>query len=288
MASDNDRKIAPLWIWIYAGFVAASMFLPIKSTAKSALLIAEIVTLVLYLHGLQRLRFWTFGLTRNREYDRALGWNRILTRLPGYGPSLEGPILFNAGRYRDVQNLLAPEALDAHGQPKADTLEFYTYAIALVNDGQKARAEQLLDSAVRTAKQPEALQVALATCLLDQNKDPERARELLEQAQSAPKSPTMPAYEQNADDAKRLARYAWALAGCGMRPNAEARIQEALAKAAGFRPDDLAGVEYFVGEAWRTLGENRKARETFQQALALNPAAVTVLSIRKALAKMGA
>jgi tetratricopeptide (TPR) repeat protein len=262
------------------------MFLPTSFIARRALLLAELVFLILYVKVLQRLRFRTFGLMRNRAYDRALGWNRILTLMPGYGPSLEGPILFYAGRYKEVQSLLAPKALDAHGQPRADTLEFYTYAIALVNDGQKAQAEQLLETALRTAKQPESLQVALATCLLDQGKDPERARELLEKAQATPKSPTMPAREQSADDVKRLARYAWALAGCGRRPDAEAKIQEALAKSAGFRPDDLAGVEYFVGEAWRTMGENRKARDTFQLALALNPADVTVLSIRKALAKM--
>jgi tetratricopeptide (TPR) repeat protein len=287
LASERSRKIAPIWMWIYAGIVASlMMLLPVDSHSKLSILFIALVALVVYVNALQRLRFWTYGLTRERQYDRALQLDRIWTFLPGYAPSLAGPILFNAGRYKEVQSLLAPKALDVHGQPRVDTLEFYTYVLALVNDGQKAEAERLLELALPSASQPESLQVALATCLLDQGKDPDRARILLEQAQATPKSPTMPAYEQRADDAKRQARYAWALASCGMRPNAEARIQEAIATSSGFKPDDLAGVEYFVGEAWRALGEKSKARETFDRALALNPANVTVLSIRKALAKL--
>ena len=124
------------------------------------------------------------------------------------------------------------------------------------------------------------MEVALATCLLTQNKQPERACKLLEQslAESRTLSP--------ADLARRIARYAYALAACGRRPDAEEQIQKAMAMGATLKPDDLAGVDYFVGEAWRTLGETTKARDAYQQAVALSPSGGTALSVQKALAKM--
>jgi len=133
---------------------------------------------------------------------------------------------------------------------------------------------------VPVSKNPDAMRVALATCLLAQNKEPERACKLLEQTQGTTQG------VPRADLARRIGRYAWALGACNRRPEAEAKIQEALAKAQGLPDADVAGVHYFVGEAWRALGETTKAREAFQEAVTLRPDGVTALSVEKALAKM--
>ena len=130
-----------------------------------------------------------------------------------------------------------------------------------------------------------ASRVALATNLLEQNKDPERSRELLEQAMATPARQST-AYGQRSDEAKRAARYAWALASCGRKKDAETQIDAALSKALGLKDSDLAGVHYFIGEAWKACGATNKAREALQQAIRLRPEGVTAIGAKKALAKL--
>jgi tetratricopeptide (TPR) repeat protein len=255
---------------------------------KTVAFIGLFAVTLAFFYGLRWVRLWTYGLGRDRKYDLALRLDEIWSWLPGYGASLKGSILFTAGRYHDVRELLASRALDAQGNPRVDTLEFYTYSLALINDGESAEAQRLLEAAIPRAESREPLQVALATCLLEGKKDPQRARSLLENVLSARPSSSPAAYTQRADDVRRLARYAWALGACGMKSDAELRMREALDRSTNFKPSDLAGVRYFVGEALRAMGENQRAREMFQQALALNPSDATVLSVRKALAKMDA
>lgn len=203
------------------------------------------------------LRRWTYRLARRGKYDMALRLNRMWRYFPLYGNSLEGSILFSAGRYSDVLAFLKPLAFDEDGKPRLTSTALYTYALALVNSEHEAEAEVLLEAAVRVRQKPATMQVALATCLLTQNKEPERACKLMEQALAAPQS-RISAYSQRADYARRIGRYAYALAACGRRQEAEARIQEAFNEAAGLNNSDLAGVHYFVGEARRSLSETAK------------------------------
>ena len=60
-----------------------------------------------------------------------------------------------------------------------------------------------------------------------------------------------------------------------------------MAMGATLKPDDLAGVDYFVGEAWRTLGETTKARDAYQQAVALSPSGTHSLECAKSPRKDG-
>ena len=68
-------------------------------------------------------------------------------------------------------------------------------------------------------------------------------------------------YLGRADQARRIGRYAWALAAAGRRNEAQAKIDEALAMGNDLRPEDAAGVQYFVGEAWRALDDKVKAKQ---------------------------
>ncbi len=239
-----------------------------------------IASFVLYVLLISRVKRWIYNLGHGGNFDRALRLNRFWSKLPFYGSSLEGPILFNAGRYSEALEYLRPLAFDRQGKPRLTSIELYTYAISLVNSGREAEAQILLEEACRVPQKGNTLQVALATCLLTQNKEPERACKLLEQSLAEANSLS------RADLAKRIARYAYALGACGRRPDAEEQIQKALAMGAALKPDDQAGVDYFVGEAWRALGETTKARAAFQEAVTLRPDGVTALSVQKALAKM--
>jgi lipoprotein NlpI len=49
---------------------------------------------------------------------------------------------------------------------------------------------------------------------------------------------------------------------------------------------DLAEVHYFAGEAWRSLGEWKKARAAFDETLRLSPDGSAATSAQKAMAKM--
>jgi hypothetical protein len=239
----------------------------------------------LYFMTMQKIKRWTYGLTSRGKYDRALVVNRRFSWLPGYGSSLEGPILFNSGLYAEAAALVKPKAFDEHGNPLLKSTDFYVYVLSLVNNEHEAEAEKLLKLAVQTPPCKDAMKVALAACLLTECKEPEYARKLMEEAMAGPQKP-ITAYGEHADRARRIAQYSWALASCGSLQGAEARIQEAFAVANGLNGSDLAGIHYYAGEAWRALGLAAKARAEFQEALTLAPEGVTALSARKALAKM--
>jgi tetratricopeptide (TPR) repeat protein len=239
-----------------------------------------IAAFVVYALLIPRIKQWIYRVGHGGDYNRALQLDRLWSVLPLYGSSLKGPILFNAGRYREAIEFLKPLAFDRQGKPRLTSIELYTYAIALENSGREAAAQVLLEAANSVPQNGNTIRVALATCLLTQNKEPERACKLLEQALAGSENLS------RADQARRIARYAYALASCGRRPDAEAKIQEALAMGATLTKDDLAGVYYFVGEAWRALGDITNARNAFQQAVTLCPDGVTALSVQKALAKM--
>jgi tetratricopeptide (TPR) repeat protein len=241
----------------------------------------------IYASLLSRLKPWVFRITREGQFDRALRWDNMLRRLPLYGTPLKGSILFFAGRYPEARAYLKPLAFDTEGNPRLQSRELYLYALSLVNDAREPEAEVLLDAAIRMPQPGYSLHVALATCLLAQDKNPQRACSLLEQAIQS-KTASAKTYGQKADEVRRIARYAWALACCGRRSEAEARINEALAASATFKSYDLGGVQYYAGETWRALGQSLKASAAFDQALQLCPEGSVATSTHRALAKMQA
>lgn len=237
-----------------------------------------------YIWGINRMRHRVLFLIRNGRYQQAGRLDRVVSLLPLSGGSLQGFILFEQGRYREAQTYLRPRAFDSTGNPKLGSTDLYCYALALVNDDRAAQAEPLLDAAAHAFPARSSLLVALAGCLLSQQKNPERARALLEQAMAnASQTRISPA-----DQALRTARYAWALAACGRRAEAQQQMDAALAAGQGLSGGDLAGVYYFIGEAWRAQSEDTKARDAFAQAVVLRPDGVIAKSVQKALAKMSA
>lgn len=289
VAGDGERtrrkwsgKVA---ILILVTVCMAVLFLPVPRQIKTAAIFAPIVILVIWGVAVAKLKMWTYNLTRQGETDRALAMDRRLSRIPGYGSSLAGPILFNAGRYAETRDLVKPLAFDQQGKPRLTSMELYTYALALENDGMQAEAQKLLEAAVEVPQRTTGFHVALATCLLDQKKDAERARELLELAMATPDTQST-GYGRTSDHLMRLARYAWALAACGRREQAEAQLEKAFVGSSVLKDRDLAGLHYFAGEAWRSLREWRKARAAFDEALRLSPDGPAATGTKKALAKM--
>jgi tetratricopeptide (TPR) repeat protein len=286
MRAARQRKTRKqIAVFVFEGLVALLLASHAPNWVKQAVLIGHVVVIGLAVMALRRLRFWIYTVGHAGEFDRALRLNRLAMQIPGYGDSLEGPILFNAGRYAEALAFLKPLAFDGAGNPRFGSTDFYTYCLALNNVGKPDQAEKLLDSAVHAVPQADAFKVALASCLLTQEKDADRACTLLEEATATPQRREW-SYGQRADNARRTARYAWALAGAGRSRQATEKIQQALAEGANLQPADRAGVLYFVGEAWRMLGDTSEARNAFNQAMEIRPDGVTALSARKGLAKL--
>jgi len=284
-APHRGKLGAKIATWIIVTLIMLVMISPAPSQVKTIVFFAPIAILVIWAVMLTKLKSRVFRLSMQGKFDQAIQADRRCSQIPGYGNSLAGLIYFNAGRYAEAQALAKPFAFDEQGKPKVASTDFYVYALALENDGLEAEAQKLLEAAVAAPQRMAGFHVALATCLLSQKKDATRACELLEQAMASPERP-MPAYERNSDHITLLARYAWALAAAGRRPEAETRLQEAFASSMRLKDRDLAGVHYFAGEAWRSLGEWKKARAAFDEALRLSPEGNTAMNAKKALAKL--
>jgi tetratricopeptide (TPR) repeat protein len=282
----RQKAVQAIFVCVYAALLLAVIMLPVSRLWKRTLFRAEAAVIPVYLLAVRRIKTRIYHSGHQGSYDKALRMDRFWSVMPFYGASLRGSILFNAGRYREAQAFLKPLAFDAHGNPRLASIELYSYALALVNDNRAAEAEPLLAAASAAAPDNDSLKVALASCLLTQEKEPERATRLLEEVVNSPRSSRQGA-EGAADEARRIARYAWALSACGRRQDAQSRIDQALQLALKLRPDDVAGVQYFVGEAWRVMGENAKARAAYDEAMRLQPTGVISLSVQKALAKIG-
>ncbi len=278
----KTRNIAVLMAFeaVLLGVLSISM----RPGIKEAIFYGQFALLFVLMRALGSLKLWTLRLARAGQYERALRLNRIWVNIPGYGRSLEGSILLNAGRYSEAMTFLKPLAFTSQGKPKFRSIELYTYAIALENSGNLAEAEILLDEAVREAPDREGFKVALATCLLAQEKRAGDACHLLEEALRAGNGRT--SYANRSDGIKRVARYAWALASSGRRTEAEQKINEVLAEGRTLKPGDEAGVHYFVGETWRVMRETSKARAEFEKALSMAPDGNTAMNVQKGLAKL--
>jgi tetratricopeptide (TPR) repeat protein len=263
----------------YILLVVLVFVVPMRSIWRSTALVA----LLLYPLALSRLKLWTYRLARGGSYDKALRFDHILGFMPFYGDSLEGSILFNAGKYAEARTFLKPLAFDKQGEPRLTSTSLYLYTLALTNDDRAEDALPLLEAAARVPASSNSMRVALAGCLLTLGKDPYRACALLEDVLA--RDP-VPAYEKNADQARRLARYAWALAACGRRDEAEAQLKDAFAGSFSLTKSDQAGIKYFAGQAWRMMGEKEKSRTAFNEAIALAPDGSTAMSARKGLAKL--
>jgi tetratricopeptide (TPR) repeat protein len=279
------KTIQILWLCGYAVAFVLVAVLPIRPALRHLLVYAETLPVVVYAGVLRRVKARIFRLGHKGETDKALRMDRFWGTLPLYGTSLRGTVLFNAGRYREALAFLKPLAFDAQGRPRLTSVALYSYSLALVNDNRPSEAEPLLEAAIAAVPDPDHLKVALATCLLSQDKDPQRAVRLLEEAMASTPRGGL-ARDNSADHARRVARYAWALSAASRTRDARTRIDQAIELAAALRPEDAAGVQYFVGEAWRAMGENAKARAAFDEAVRLRPTGVTALSVKKALAKM--
>jgi tetratricopeptide (TPR) repeat protein len=281
--TDGKSKVI-LWIVMVSAALTYGILrlLPIPAQSRTPILLGVFALFIGYSVTVSRLRMRIYKIGHDGENERAMQVDQRWAWLPGYGRSLKGILLFNAGRYHEAIDFVAPFAFDLHGNPRLATVDLYVYALALGNDGRLAEAQPYLENSISVSAKPDSFRVALAVNLLEQKKEPQRALQLLEQAMATPPVQST-AYGQQADTAKRTMRYAWALSSCGRKQDAETQIQLAFRQAAGLHDSDLADLHYLAGEALKAAGANANSRTEFEESLRLMPTGVSAIASKKAL-----
>jgi tetratricopeptide (TPR) repeat protein len=258
------------WMMIVLLLVLASDFTDRPSWRWKIVTNVLFLGLMLLLLAVNMARRTTVLQALMGRFDQALRRNRRLLWIPGYGGSLEGWILLEAGRYSEAQAATRPLAFDKHGNPQLANWQLLYYAMALSHQGKGAEAQALLEAALQLKPKIGRFHLGLADCLLEQGKDPETARALLQQVQANWQEES-DASGRRAKQAHREARYAWALARCAGRVEAILHMMQASAGYATFISRDQAWLRYYAGETWRALGDTEKARAAFEEANGLHP-----------------
>ncbi len=233
--------------------------------------VGPVAVILLYPLPIMRMKRRAMNLATQGDYEGALRISKLWLRSKVYGRPFRGWIMLQAGRYTEALDLLREGAFDDKGRPLLTSANFYLYFYVLTLMGLEryVEAQELLEAATRVGQKRGYYKFSLAECLLSQGKDPDRARELIEQVISNLKKPS--ASKEPVSMAHCVALRAWALASDGHSREAESILEEAFSESATFGKDDLAGLIELKGCTCLALGDKQKAREAFQQALALFP-----------------
>jgi tetratricopeptide (TPR) repeat protein len=248
--------------------------------------IAPVALILLYPLPIMWMKRRAVASVNRGDYERALKISRIWLRSKVYGPPFQGWIMLQAGRYTEARALLKGGAFDEKGLPLLTSHNFYFYVLTSMNQENYTEAQELLEAANRVPQKGDHFQFALAECLLSSNKDPERARELIDQVISNLKKKYKPVRDRM-HMAQCTALHAWALAACGQFEQAESGLREAFADSAALNPPDLAGLLQLKGSTWRALGKPELAREAFQHAMAICPYGSNAMFSQQNLALTG-
>lgn len=253
---------------------------------RSLYWIAPLAAILLYPLPIMRMKRKAIEAAMLGDYERALRTSKTWLRSNPYGRPFRGWILLTAGRYSEAEADLKEAAFDGKGMPRLTNLNLYYYAAALMNQGKNEEAQELLEPAIRVPQKLTLFHFLLADCLLSQNKEPNRARELVAHVIADLRTDR----QRNAMRgliAQCVAIDAWALAVIGRREEAERKLEDAFAESASFSNHELAGLMHLKGVVWGALGNPEKAREAFRKALELFPYGSIAVLARKRLTELG-
>ncbi|MFZ1084771.1 MAG: hypothetical protein WAN35_07400 [Terracidiphilus sp.] len=205
--------------------------------------------------------------------------------LHGSSESFRGWRIQESGHYAEARDVFKPLAFDEKGQPRLTSMDFHQFATALWLNEEYAEAQHLFEVAIQVPQESGLFHDGLAKCLLSQNKEPNRACELIEQVLDTYADKLVPE-----DKPSRMAHWisihAWALARCRRREEAESQLKKAFTVFVTLGERNQALLQLYAGEVWKTLGEPEKARAAFMEAERLCPKRSIGLRAQKALAEL--
>lgn len=253
---------------------------------RSVCLIVPVPVMLLYPLSIMRMERRVVKMTRRGDYERAIRITKTRRFSRYHCRSTRGWVLLSAGRYDEAQADLKKAAFDQKGDPRLTNLYLYFYALTLIHLDRYEEAQQLLEAAIRVHQETTAFHFLLADCLLLQNKEPGRARELIKFVVDEV-GKLGGRVETRGFMAQSLALDAWALALEKRGEEAEKRLEDAFTEYASLSKQEQAGLVIQKGIVVEALGRHNMARKTFETALELFPFGIVAAYARKRLELLG-
>lgn len=273
-------------IWIANALLKNWFSLNRDGSLRWLILSAAGAAILLYPLPIMRMKRKAVGLVALGDYDGALKISRIWLRSKVYGRPFQGWIMLQAGRFGEALELLRESAFDSKGRPLLKSQHLYFYAAALVSEEKYSEAQDLLEAAVLVPqKMQQYFRFTLADCLLSQKKEASRACELIEQVVTGLKRKTTSGLDRVFLH-QCMAVHAWALASCGRRDAAEAKLEEAASESNSMAKEHLAALLHLKGMTRLALGDNELARVAFEQSLEIFPYGAIAAQARRQLGKV--
>lgn len=258
-----------------------------SSSSRWLILAALLVGILLYPLPFMRLKRKAERLASQGNYDGAMRISTRWLRSKPYGRPFQGSIMLQAGRYNEALELLREGAFDVGGRPQLKSVYLYFYAVTLVALERHAEAQLLLETAIQSPqKMGDYFRFSLAESLLTQNRDVEKAHDLLEQVVARLKT-KKPSELDYSFLALCVALNAWTSDSRESCAKAALEIQKIMSEHPSIGKDSQAAVQNLIGTAWQRVGDGESGRAAFEQALALFPHGGTALDARRKLAELG-
>ena len=275
----RNRKTV-LWMWVFnlaMGLIVLPLLIGWQSNltfwtqvAKLCLILVPpilIVATLLWVVANALLRRSRVALLRG-DYEKALSLTARMKSVSQH--DFRAYILSLAGRPDEAEKIIG-KLIPQSAKPADQERRLALLADIRMDQGRWEDARQSLDMAMRLDDALGSHSSTLAEWYLLQNLEPQKALDLLEQANGAPHLARLEPTARNGILAMRLAMKSLALARLGKHPDAESAMAEAQAIAdPGYVPG-MALLDWRIGMAFAAMGQPAKAREHYQKAAATDP-----------------
>ena len=275
----RNRKTLP-WLWVF-NLVMGLIVLPLligwpanlifwTQGAKLGLVIVPAILIVVSIHWAAAkvlLRRSRVALMRG-DYETALSLTARMKSVSRH--DFRACILSLAGRPDEAEKIIG-KLIPQPAKPADQARRLALLADIQMDQGRWEEPRQSLDMAMRLDDALGTRCGTLAEWYLLQDLEPQKALDLLEQADGAPHLARLEPTARNGILAMRLALKSLAQARLGKQREAESAMAEAQTIAdPGYVPG-MALLDWRIGMAFAAMGQPAKAREQYQKATAIDP-----------------
>jgi len=277
---DIRKRKTVILIWLFnvaLGLIILPLLIRPRSivawwilVAKGALLLAVAIVAAATIHwaaSIRRLWLARRALFRG-NYERALQQMDKVKAVAGY--EFRAVILILAGRPQEAEAIIAKLGSEAR-DPMERARRLTILAELLMDQGRWEQAKEALAEAIRNDAGVGSPCVGLADWYLLQGLEPQRASDLVDQANNAPGIAALKLSVRESTLAFRSATKALALARLGRHRESESAIAEAFRLADVKHVPGMAHLHWRAGLTFAAIGQRSKAREHAQEASAIDP-----------------
>jgi tetratricopeptide (TPR) repeat protein len=267
--------------WAISSLIVRILGATVFTAAWGGLIIASVFSVfitysLLAILGAAVIAYWG---CRDTTYDRALKLNRtarILNPIVGtmshFYTSLEGEILFRAGRYGEAERAFNTSLNSNRWMDKlaSDRHELVTLGVIQTSCGNQQQAKAYFDQALKAGVHTRSFYVAMSQWYLMETNHTEQALEFLDKAHQHPATglmQKMPEYIPSIIQAM----YAWTYAQQGLTIQAKSMLAAATEPTGENFLPGKAELYYWVARVEHQLGNLDCTRRYLQEAITLDP-----------------